>query len=658
MAGDLNIHELAVMDAREAPPAPPDPQSALPGATPVLHRYGRVNVVQPTGGSNGATEVPDDELPLMTQVEALGVKALRLRETPTYRAVKRARPRDGELWTSLGSCTTVVPTPEVDLGAPGFAGAPAPAPTSSYLEGSVAVGIVIVEGPTADLQFTEAERTKVVAEVQNGLSWYSTTNPAAGITFTYDIQIVRIDTAADPGAADLEALWRDPAMGALGYSADWNGVVSYVNDIRNRFGTRWTYCGFFTKYPLVHFAYASIGGPRIVMDYANDGWGPDNIDRVFAHETGHIFGCPDEYAASGCDCGGSWGRFGTPNSNCENCAADGVDCLMRANTFALCSRTPSHLGWATNVAGNPALLQGRFGLNGNFELTVPSAYDGIDFLWRNNDDPNLPWGEPTQFGQELGRVDALTMIQSNYGSPGNLELIARARDTLQFFWRDSGPDFHWNGPYQIATGAAGNPALIQSRFGQQGNFELVFPAAGGGITFMWRNNDDPAMPWSAPFTFAQDLGQVDALTMIQSNYGSPGNLELIARARDTLQFFWRDSGLDFHWNGPYQIATGAAGNPALIQSRFGQQGNFELVFPAAGGGITFMWRNNDDPAMPWSAPFTFAQDLGQVDALTMIQSNFGSPGNLELIARARDTLQFFWRDSGPDFHWNGPWRLL
>ncbi|MFD0529674.1 hypothetical protein ACFQ1I_27110 [Kitasatospora arboriphila] len=69
------------------------------------------------------------------------------------------------------------------------------------------------------------------------------------------------------------------------------------------------------------------------------------------------------------------------------------------------------------------------------------------------------------------------------------------------------------------------------------------------------------MPWSAPFTFAQDLGQVDALTMIQSNYGSPGNLELIARVRDTLQFFWRDSGPAFHWNGPYQIATGAAATP-------------------------------------------------------------------------------------------------
>ena len=38
-----------------------------------------------------------------------------------------------------------------------------------YLEGTVAVGIIIVQGPTAALQFSDDERTKVVAEVQNGL---------------------------------------------------------------------------------------------------------------------------------------------------------------------------------------------------------------------------------------------------------------------------------------------------------------------------------------------------------------------------------------------------------------------------------------------------------------------------------------------------------
>ena len=153
-------------------------------------------------------------------------------------------------------------------------------------------------------------------------------------------------------------------MGALGYSADWNGVLSYVEDIRIRFGTRWTFCGFFTKYPLGHFAYASIGGPRLVMDYNNDGWGPDNIDRVFAHETGHIFGCPDEYASSGCNCGGGWGRFGIVNGNCENCAGGGgVACLMKGNTFSVCGyhAESSRLGAAAGRAATSATTQAAGG---------------------------------------------------------------------------------------------------------------------------------------------------------------------------------------------------------------------------------------------------------------------------------------------------------
>jgi hypothetical protein len=209
-------------------------------------------------------------------------------------------------------------------------------------------------------------------------------------------------------------------------------------------------------------------------------------------------------------------------------------------------------------------------------------------------------------------------------------------------------------------GVRANPALIQSRFGSQGNFEAVTAAADGGLFHVWRNNDNSYMPWAGPYPIGRELGRVDGVTLIQSNYGSPGNLELIVNAGGRLQFFWRDSGPAFTWNGPYGINDNfeITGNPALIQSRFGRQGNFELVVPAAGGGLAHLWRNNDDPAMPWNGPYLFGQNLGHVDGVTLIQSNYGSPGNLELIVNAGGRLQFFWRDSGPAFTWNGPYGLL
>lgn len=99
-----------------------------------------------------------------------------------------------------------------------------------------------------------------------------------------------------------------------------------------------------------------------------------------------------------------------------------------------------------------------------------------------------------------------------------------------------------------------------------------------------------------------------------------------------------------------------AGNPALIQSRFGNKGNFELVVPLATGGLAHFWRDNDAAGMPWKGPTIFGgTDI--YDAVTMIQSNYENPGNLEVIARTGDRLIFFWRDSGPSFAWNGPYPL-
>jgi hypothetical protein len=317
-------------------------------------------------------------------------------------------------------------------------------------------------------------------------------------------------------------------------------------------------------------------------------------------------------------------------------------------------------------SGNPSLIQSNFGRKGNFELVVPLISGGFGHYWRNNDDSELPWYGPIRFGNDLGKFDAASIFQSNFGNLGNLELAATeiTGKNLIHFWRDSGPDFDWHGPIYIAEPSdkaffCGNPSMIQSRYGCRGNFDLVVPVKEGGFAHYWRNNDDPALPWYGPFSFGSSAGvRYEAATLIQSNFGSPGNLELIARFEDQLAFFWQDSGPEFKWNGPFVLDKGITGCPCLIQSRFGQKGNFELVVPLASGGLGYYWRDNDDDNLAWHGPLIFGTRLGQVDSVTFIQSNFGNPGNFELVARVGGQLAFFWRDSGPDLRWNGPYFSL
>jgi hypothetical protein len=304
------------------------------------------------------------------------------------------------------------------------------------------------------------------------------------------------------------------------------------------------------------------------------------------------------------------------------------------------------------------MIQSRFGNHGNFEVVVPSTAGGLVHFWRNDDIPGFPWNGPYTFGPSLGVCTGASVIQSDFeapGLPGNLEVVAvTGGGQMVHLWRDSGPAFAWNISTTIASGVRGKAALIQSKFGTKGNFEVVVPSATGGLLHYYRNNDDPTLPWSGPTAFAGTLGLVDDVTLIQSNFGKPGNLEVIARVGTRIYALWRDSGPGFGWSTPVQIeaAYELAGQPSMVQSRFGTKGNFELVVPNAKGGLIHFWRDNDIPTLPWSGPIQFGE--GSITDVTVFQSNFGDPGNLELLALNGYELQTFWRDSGPAFAWFGP----
>ena len=94
-------------------------------------------------------------------------------------------------------------------------------------------------------------------------------------------------------------------------------MLAYAADIRRAANADGSFVVLFTKYPAPHGAYATGSWKRMVIrkdDLSSD------MDRVIAHETGHIFGAPDEYGSSGCSCTSEPGRFFQEvNGNCVNC---------------------------------------------------------------------------------------------------------------------------------------------------------------------------------------------------------------------------------------------------------------------------------------------------------------------------------------------------
>ncbi len=206
--------------------------------------------------------------------------------------------------------------------------------------------------------------------------------------------------------------------------------------------------------------------------------------------------------------------------------------------------------------------------------------------------------------------------------------------------------------------------LVQSTHGAKGNFEMVVPPSDGqGLVHFWRNNDVGGFPWNGPYCFGS--GSVDAVSLIQSNFGSRGNLEVVVREGERLAAYWRMDHSPWTWHGPYYFADGVRvkGDPSLIQSNHGRKGNFELVVPLVDGGLAHFWRNNDAGGFPWRGPYPFGS--GTVGATSLIQSNFGSKGNLEVVAREGERLAAYWRLDHNPWTWHGPdyidwphWRRL
>lgn len=163
--------------------------------------------------------------------------------------------------------------------------------------------------------------------------------------------------------------WGGYALASLGYSSGGLATRCYAfcNDKRREFATNWYYVAFTVrdvcdedhmfadhKFAFVPYLHA----PYLVQTYTNDGWGTSNMDMVFRHESSHIFGADDEYAASDCDqhCNDPFGYLHVRNENCVGCPPPPahVDCIMSESNEqycdCMCPYTMGQLGWQDSNA--------------------------------------------------------------------------------------------------------------------------------------------------------------------------------------------------------------------------------------------------------------------------------------------------------------------
>lgn len=234
---------------------------------------------------------------------------------------------------------------------------------STYMTGSVAVGIILPESTWTDTEnWTIEEQDQVIAEIQEGLSrwaaWSNSQGVDANVSFVYDVhRSVSVDMEPINTYSSTDYNWINKAMTSMGYpkvtTSGYENVRNYLADLAAAKNTQWAFAIFVVdssadadgKFLDGNFAYAYLNGPLMVMTYDNDGWGITNMDRVAQHETAHIFGAGDNYYQEGY--GGCtsttdpYGYLAIPNSNCayQNPSAD-TDVLMNNNN-------PDRVHWTT-----------------------------------------------------------------------------------------------------------------------------------------------------------------------------------------------------------------------------------------------------------------------------------------------------------------------
>ncbi|MFE0510030.1 C1 family peptidase [Streptomyces sp. NPDC058964] len=278
----------------------------------------------------------------------------------------------------------------------------------------------------------------------------------------------------------------------------------------------------------------------------------------------------------------------------------------------------------------------------NFEMLAITNGSAVQHWWRDNTAAGFPWARASVFGLDAAVCPTLTSTTFNR----NFECVyLTGAGRLHHWWLDQNSG-KWNdGGVFGPANAAGVPGFIQSNYGAPGNFEVVVRVGSGQLQHWWRDGAG----WHPGPLFGAGVAFSGA-SLVQSNYGVQGNFELVCvLGTGQMQHWWRDNDHGMAWNAGPVFGSGIASAPVMIQGQYGMAtengvGNFELCV-AAGGRVQHWWRDNTVD-MSWHLGAVFGHDVASVAGL--VEGSFGL--NLEVVVLRTDgRLQHYWRD-GAGWH--------
>lgn len=248
------------------------------------------------------------------------------------------------------------------------------------------------------------------------------------------------------------------------------------------------------------------------------------------------------------------------------------------------------------------------------------------------------------------------LIESGNGAAHrNFEMLRSSAPRARHLWRQGGEngDFSWHEaavlehPTDAAAGAGvlGMPALTSTTYSR--NFEAVYWELSGYLRHWWF--DQTAKVWNDGGRFG-DATNGGYPGFIQSDYGAPGNFEVVVRSNDGhLRHWWREGGPTFAWHDGGTITSGVKmSGPSLVEG-LGKPGHFYVVAVMNTGEMQLWWRDNANGAAIWKAGEVFGSHVGDTPAC-MIQGEFGAideltPGNFELCVAVGGKVEHWWRDN-------------